>query len=111
MGHISSQFTYLGTIVTNQDLVQDEIKSRLNSGNACYHLVQNLLSSRVLLKNIKIGIYKTIILPVVLCGCEMGCGMGGVCSTNKGEEERVQVIGGKSRGKEATGKTKTETEG
>jgi hypothetical protein len=40
------------------------------SGNACYHSVQNLLSSRLLSKNIKIRIYKTIILPVVLYGCE-----------------------------------------
>jgi hypothetical protein len=45
-------------------------KSRLNSGNACYHLVQNLLSSRLLSKNISIRIYKIIILPMVLYGCE-----------------------------------------
>jgi hypothetical protein len=43
---------------------------RLNSGNACYHSVQNLLSSRLLSKNLKIRIYKTIILSVVLYGCE-----------------------------------------
>jgi hypothetical protein len=42
----------------------------LNSGNACYHSVQNLLSSRLLSKNIKIRIYKAIVLPVVLYGCE-----------------------------------------
>jgi hypothetical protein len=65
-----SQFKYLGTTVTNQTLVQEEIKTRLNSGNACYHSVQNLLSSRLLSKNVKIRIYKTIILPVVLYGCE-----------------------------------------
>jgi hypothetical protein len=39
-----SQFKYLGTTVTNQNLIQEEIKRRLNSGNACYHSVQNLLS-------------------------------------------------------------------
>jgi hypothetical protein len=55
--------------VTNQNLIQEEIK-RFNSGNACYHSVQNLLSSRLLSKNLKIRIYKTIILPVVLYGCE-----------------------------------------
>jgi hypothetical protein len=65
-----AQFRYLGTTITNQNLIQEEIKSRLNSGNACYYLVQNLLSSRLLSKNIKIRIYKTIILPVVLCDCE-----------------------------------------
>jgi hypothetical protein len=50
--------------------MQEEIKSRLNSGNSCYYLVQNLLSSRLLSRNVKIKIYKTIILPVVLYGCE-----------------------------------------
>jgi hypothetical protein len=43
---------------------------RLNSGNACYHSVQNLLSSRLLSKNVKVKIYKTIILPMALYGCE-----------------------------------------
>jgi hypothetical protein len=45
-----SQFKYLGTTVTNQNLIQEEIKMCSNSGNACYHSVQNLLSSRLLLK-------------------------------------------------------------
>jgi hypothetical protein len=40
-----SQFKYLGTVVTNQNLIPEEIKRRLNSVNACYHSVQNLLSS------------------------------------------------------------------
>ena len=60
------QFRYLGTVLINQNSVQEEIKSRLKSGNACYHLVQNLLSSSLLPKNKKIKIYRTIILPVVL---------------------------------------------
>jgi hypothetical protein len=60
----------LGMTVTNQNFIQEEIKRRLNSGNACYHSVQNLLSSRLLSKNVKVRIYKTIILPVVLYGCE-----------------------------------------
>jgi hypothetical protein len=45
-----SQFTYLGTTVTNPNLIQKEIKRRLNSGSACYQLVQNLLFSCLLLK-------------------------------------------------------------
>jgi hypothetical protein len=65
-----SQFKYLGTTVTNQNLIQEEIKRRLNSGNACSQLVQNLFSSRLLSKNVKVRIYKTIILPVVLYGRE-----------------------------------------
>ena len=56
--------------LTNQNSIQEEIKGRLKSGNACYHLVQNLLSSSLLSKNLKIKVYRTIILPVVLYGCE-----------------------------------------
>ena len=63
-------FEYLGTTLTNQNSIAEEIKTRLRSGNACYHLVQNLLSSRLLSKKLKIKTYRTIILPVVLYGCE-----------------------------------------
>ena len=42
------EFKYLGTTLTNQNSIQKEIKSRLKSGNACYHSVQNLLSSSLL---------------------------------------------------------------
>jgi hypothetical protein len=49
--------------------IQEEINSRLNSGIPCYHLIQNLLSPCLLSKNIKIRIYKTTLLPVVLYGC------------------------------------------
>jgi len=61
---------YWGTTLTNQYFIQEEIKSKLKSGNACYHSVQNLLSSSLISKNLKTKIYRTIILPVVLYGCE-----------------------------------------
>ena len=64
------EFKYLGTTLTNQNSIQEEIKSRLQLGNACYYSVQNLLSSSLLSKNLKIKIYSTIILPVVLYWCE-----------------------------------------
>ena len=64
------QFKYLGTTLTNHSSIQEEIKSRLKLGNVCYHSVQNLLSSSLLSVNLKIKIYRTIILPVVLYGCE-----------------------------------------
>jgi hypothetical protein len=67
-----SQFKYLGTTVRNQNLIQEEIKRRLNSGNACYHSVQSLLSSRLLSEKLKIRIYKTIILPVFCMGVKLG---------------------------------------
>jgi len=63
-------FNYLGTTLTDQNSIQEEIKSNLKLGNACYHSVQNILSSRLLSKNLKIKIHRTIILPVVLYGCE-----------------------------------------
>ena len=63
------EFKYLGTTITNQNSIQEEIKSRLKPGNACYHSVQNVLSSSLLSKNLKTKTYITIILPVVVYGC------------------------------------------
>jgi len=57
------QFKYFGTTLTHQNSIQEEIKSRLKSGTACCHSVQNLLSSSLLSKNIKIKIYRALILP------------------------------------------------
>ena len=53
------EFEYLGTTLTNQNSIQEEIKSRLRSGNACYLSMQSLLSSSLLYKNLKIKIYRT----------------------------------------------------
>jgi hypothetical protein len=53
-------FRYLGTALTNQNFIQEEIKSRLKLGNACYNSVQNLLSSSLLSKNIKIKEYRVL---------------------------------------------------
>jgi hypothetical protein len=80
-----AKFRYLGTTITNQNPIQEEIKRRLNAGNACYHSIQNLLSSRWLYKHIKIRIYKTMILAVVLYGCE-------TWSLTLMEEHRLRVF-------------------
>jgi hypothetical protein len=61
-------FKYLGKTLTNQNDIHNEIKSRLNSGNAYYYSVRNLLSSCLISKNLKIKIHKTVTLPVVLYG-------------------------------------------
>ncbi|KAJ4426442.1 hypothetical protein ANN_27256 [Periplaneta americana] len=64
------KFKYLGATVTNINYTREEIKHRINMGNACYYSVEKLLSSSLLSKNLKVRIYKTVILPVVLYGCE-----------------------------------------
>ncbi|KAJ4434356.1 hypothetical protein ANN_22915 [Periplaneta americana] len=64
------KFKYLGATVTNINDTREEIKCRINIGNACYYSVEKLLSSSLLSKNLKVRIYKTVILPVVLYGCE-----------------------------------------
>ena len=79
------EFKYLGTTLKNQNSIQEEIKSRLKYGNACYHSVQNLLSSSLLSKKLKIKICRTIILPVVLYGCE-------TWSLTLREERRLRVF-------------------
>jgi hypothetical protein len=86
------QFKYLGETVTNEKLIQEEIKRRLNSGNACYHSVQKLLSSRLLSENIKFRIYRILILPVVLYGRE-------TCSPTLREEQRLRVFENRVLGK------------
>ncbi|KAJ4431759.1 hypothetical protein ANN_20364 [Periplaneta americana] len=64
------KFKYIGARVTNINDTREEIKHRINMGNACYYSVEKLLSSSLLSKNLKVRIYKTVILPVVLYGCE-----------------------------------------
>jgi hypothetical protein len=85
-------FTYLGMTLTNQNSIHEEIKSRLNLGNVCYHTVQNLLSFTLLSKNVKIKIYKTIILPLILYGCE-------TWSLTLKEEYKLRVLGNKVLGR------------
>jgi hypothetical protein len=64
------EFRYFGTTLTNKNSIQEEIKSRLKSGKVCYHAVGNLPSSSLLSSNLKIEIYRTVMLPVVLYGCQ-----------------------------------------
>ena len=79
------EFKRLGTTLTNQNSIQEEIKCKLKLGNVCYYSVKNVLSSRLLSKNLKIKIYRTIILPVVLYGCE-------TWSLTLREERRLRVF-------------------
>jgi hypothetical protein len=80
-----AKFKYPGTTLTDQNHMHEEIKSNLNSGKTCYHSVQSLLSSGLLTKNLKVKIHKTVILPVVLYGCE-------TWSLTLREEHRLRVF-------------------
>ena len=64
------KFKYLGVTVTNTKDIREEIKRRINMGNACYYSLEKILSPHMLSKKLKVNTYKTIILPVVLDGCE-----------------------------------------
>jgi len=66
------EFKYLGTTLKNENYIQEEITNRLKSRNACYYSAQNLLSSSLLSKNIKIKVYRTIILHVFCMGVKLG---------------------------------------
>jgi hypothetical protein len=74
-----------GTALTAKNCMHEEIRSRQNSENACYHSVHSLLSSRLLSTNVKVKMYKTVILPVVLYGCE-------TWSLTLREEQRLRVF-------------------
>jgi len=56
----------------DQNSIQEEIKSRLKSVNACYRSVQNLLSSSLLSIILKIKLYRTVIFRVVCMGMKLG---------------------------------------
>jgi len=93
-------FSYLGTSLTNQNSFHEGIKCGEQTGNTCHYLVQNLLFSSLLSKNIKVQIYGTIILPFVLYGCD-------TCSPTVSKEHRLRVfrnrvlrkVSGPTRGK------------
>jgi hypothetical protein len=63
-----SQLKYFRTLA-NRNLIEEEIKRKLSSGNAYYHSVQSLMSFPLLSKDVKIRIYKTVIFPMLLHGC------------------------------------------
>jgi hypothetical protein len=75
----------LGAKLTDQNFMHEEIKSRPNSKNACCHSVQSLVSSLMLSRNVKVKIYKTTTLPVVLYGCK-------TWSLTLREEHRLRVF-------------------
>ncbi|KAJ4450199.1 hypothetical protein ANN_01606 [Periplaneta americana] len=81
------KFKYLGATVTNINDTREEIKRRINMGNACYYSVEKLLSSSLLSKNLKVRIYKTVIglLPVVNYCCE-------TWTLTLREEHRLRVL-------------------
>jgi hypothetical protein len=89
-------FKYLEITLTNQSCIHDAIKSRLKSGNDCYHSVQNFSSSSLLYKNVNIKVHRTVIFPVVY-GCETG-------SVTLREERRLRISESRMLRDEVTGK-------
>jgi hypothetical protein len=80
-----AKFKYLWTTPTNKNDIHNEINSRLNSGNACYHSVQNLLSCLLTYIKNKNKIYKTVVLPGVSYRCK-------TWSLTLREENRLRVF-------------------
>lgn len=64
------KFQYLGTLITQNNEIQGEIKARINAGSRCFFGLNKLFKSRILSKNLKIQLYITLIRPVVMYGCE-----------------------------------------
>ena len=66
-------FKYLGKVLTDKNFIQEEIKRRLTSGNACSHSVKNILSSSLLSKAYKVKIYKNVQFCILFCvGVKIG---------------------------------------
>ena len=61
----AEKFRYLGVTVTNTNDTREEIKCRINMGNACYYSLEKILSSSLLSKKLKVNTYKTIKLPYI----------------------------------------------
>ena len=76
---------YLRVTVKNTNDIREEMKRRINLRNACYYSFEKILSSQLLYKKLKVNAYKTIILPVVLYGCE-------TLSLTLREEHRLRVF-------------------
>jgi len=80
-----NKFKYLGAYVTSKNEVAEEINSRLVSGNASFYSVQKLLTSRLISRILKLKIYRTVILSVILYGCESW-------STTLADEHKMRVF-------------------
>jgi hypothetical protein len=81
-----AKFKYLRTTLTDQNCIYEEIKSRLNSGYACCHSVETLLSCRLLSRNVKVKTFEKVILPVFCMGAKFGL------TLTKGRACRLRVF-------------------
>jgi len=81
----AEEYKCLGTTLPYQNSINEEVKTDWSRGMLAIIRCKNLLSSSLLSKNLKIKIYRTIILPVVLYGCE-------TWSLTLTEERRLRVF-------------------
>ena len=65
-------FRYLGVTVTNKNDIREEIKRRINMGNAWYYSLEKILSSRLFSKRLNVKTYNTIILPLYCMVVKLG---------------------------------------
>jgi hypothetical protein len=63
-------FKYLGSIVNGNKSIEEEIKERISVGNKAFYANQDLFKSKILTKNSKLRMFKTLVRPVVTYSCE-----------------------------------------
>jgi len=80
-----NKFRYLGAYVTSKHEVTEEIKIGLESGNECFYSVQKLLTSRLISRKLKLKIYRTVVLPLIIYGCKSW-------STTSAEERKLRLF-------------------
>ena len=65
-----NQFKYLGSILTDDNNISEEVRSRVTSGNKCFFALSNVFKSKIINRKLKITAFNTILKPIVMYGSE-----------------------------------------